>query len=94
MRNDLRIGLVELFATEDGTLFGPRLKDLYDAHHVVIRPARMAPHVLQGELVSLEKIPQEFHLYCQRYAKFRSEPILKAFFNNDSLRNLPPAGMG
>ncbi len=38
MRNhDLRIGLIELYATEDGTLWGNRMKDLYS---IVRLPAR------------------------------------------------------
>jgi len=49
MKEDLRVGLVELYATEDGTLFGPRLKDLYSLVRLPSRATELLAATLRRE---------------------------------------------
>ena len=49
MKEDLRIGLVELYATEDGTLFGSRLRDLYSIVRLPSRATELLAAILRKQ---------------------------------------------
>jgi radical SAM superfamily enzyme YgiQ (UPF0313 family) len=49
MKEDLRIGLVELYATEDGTLFGSRLRDLYSLVRLPSRATELLAAILRKQ---------------------------------------------
>ena len=49
MKEDLRIGLVELYATEDGTLFGSRLRDLYSLVKLPSRATELLAAILRKQ---------------------------------------------
>jgi radical SAM superfamily enzyme YgiQ (UPF0313 family) len=49
MKKDLHIGLVELYATEDGTLFGSRLRDLYSLVTLPSRATELLAAILRRQ---------------------------------------------
>ena len=79
MKEDLRIGLVELYATEDGTLFGPRLKDLYSLVKLPSRATELLAAILRKQGFSAVKT------YNPLYNRFRGR------FHPEELKEL--AGM-
>jgi len=48
-KRDLRIGLIELYATEDGSLWGPRMKDLYSIVRLPSRATELLAAILRGQ---------------------------------------------
>jgi len=46
-RKELKIGLIELYATEDGTLWGPRMKDLYSIVRLPSRATELLAAILR-----------------------------------------------
>ena len=48
MKKDLRIGLIEPYATRDGTLWGPRMKDLYSMVRLPSRAIELLAAVLKN----------------------------------------------
>jgi len=44
---DMKIGLIELYATEDGTLWGPRMKDLYSIVRLPSRATELLAAILR-----------------------------------------------
>jgi radical SAM superfamily enzyme YgiQ (UPF0313 family) len=79
MKEPLRIGLVELYATEDGTLFGPRLKDLYSVVRLPSRATELLAAILRKQGFSSVKT------FNPLYNRFRGR------FHQEELREL--AGM-
>jgi len=49
MKKDLRIGLIEPYATRDGTLWGPRMKDLYSMVRLPSRAIDLLAAILSGQ---------------------------------------------
>jgi len=79
MKKSLRIGLIELVATEDGTLFGPRLKDLYSVVRLPSRATELLAAILRQRGFSSVKT------FNPLYNRFRGR------FHQEELREL--AGM-
>jgi hypothetical protein len=73
MKEDLRIGLVELYATEDGTLFGPRLKDLYSLVRLPSRATELLAAILRKQGFSSVKTLNP--LYNRFRGRFHMEEL-------------------
>lgn len=73
MKEDLRIGLVELYATEEGTLFGSRLRDLYSLVKLPSRATELLAAILRKQGFSSVKTVNP--LYNRYRGRFHPEEL-------------------
>jgi radical SAM superfamily enzyme YgiQ (UPF0313 family) len=73
MRKDLRIGLIEPYATRDGTLWGPRMKDLYSLVRLPSRAIDLLAAILGGE--GFSSVTTYNPLYNRHGGRFHPEEL-------------------
>ncbi len=73
MNKDLRIGLIEPYATQDGTLWGPRMKDLYSVVRLPSRAIDLLAAILRRQGFSSVKTFNP--LYNRHRGRFQPEEL-------------------
>ena len=73
MKKDLRIGLIEPYATKDGTLWGPRMKDLYSVVRLPSRAIDLLAAILSNH--GFRSVRTFNALYNKHRGRFHAEEL-------------------